>query len=181
MIQYEIPQSGVDFQQVLCLCQPYMDQVCEDTPKQGWMDYTFQWLLAQYFPENYTVENIPGAQQAVDYFTGVLNELFMREASELPFDPCRHFALLKKEEEAYCRILSEYRRFQKCFDQGRVYVFMRLAQECTPYETLGHIAGVHHVSMFMARQLVHKGVPVDLGLMSGAALMHDIGKYGCRP
>lgn len=181
MIQYEIPQSGVDVQQVLCLCQPYMDRVCEYTPKQGWMNYTFQWLLAQYFPENYVAENIPGAEQAVGYFTEMLNELFRREALELPFDPCRHFALLKKEEESYCGILGEYRRFQECFDQGLVYVFMRLAQECTPYETLGHIAGVHHVSMFMARQLVHKGVPVDLGLMSGAALMHDIGKYGCRP
>ena len=178
---YEIPQSGVNPEQVLALCQPHMDSLCKDAPKQGWMEYTFHWLLAQYFPENYTVEQFDGAQQAVEYFTEVLNEILKREAKELPFDPCRDFALLKKEEEMYCSILPEYRRFLECFDQKRVYTFMRIARVCTPYETLGHIAGVHHVSMFMARQLAKKRVPVDLGLMSGAALMHDIGKYGCRP
>ena len=174
---YEIPQSGVNPEQVLALCQPHMDSLCKDAPKQGWMEYTFHWLLAQYFPENYTVEQFDGAQQAVEYFTEVLNEILKREAKELPFDPCRDFALLKKEEEMYCSILPEYRRFLECFDQKRVYTFMRIARVCTPYETLGHIAGVHHVSMFMARQLAKKGVSVDLGLMSGAALMHDIGKY----
>ena len=53
---YEIPQSGVNPEQVLALCQPHMDSLCKDAPKQGWMEYTFHWLLAQYFPENYTVE-----------------------------------------------------------------------------------------------------------------------------
>lgn len=178
---YEIPESGVQPEQVLALCRPYMDRLCRKTPKQGWMDYTFHWLLAEYFPDNYTVETIAGAPQAVHYFTEVLNGVLKREASELPFDPCRNFALLKKEEEPFCSILPEYRRLRECFEQKYVYAFMRIARVCTPYETLGHIAGVHHVSMFMARQLVHKGVPVDLGLMSGAALMHDIGKYGCRP
>lgn len=178
---YEIPESGVEPEQVLALCQPHMDSLCKETPGEGWLDYTFHWLLAEYFPENYTVEKFAGAQQAVDYFTEVLNGVLKREASELPFDPCRNFALLRKEEEVHCSILQEYGRFLECFDKKHVYMFMRLARVCTPYETLGHIAGVHHVSMFMARQLVQKGVPVDLGLMSGAALMHDIGKYGCRP
>ncbi|HCT90592.1 MAG TPA: hypothetical protein DF613_04290 [Lachnospiraceae bacterium] len=103
------------------------------------------------------------------------------EEAELPFDPCRNFALLGKEEESGCSIRSEYKRFRKCFGKKGVYAFMRLSRVCTPYNTLGHIAGVHHVSMYMARQLAAKGVPVDLGLMFGAALMHDIGKYGCRP
>ena len=179
--EYEIPQSGVDPEQVLRLCQPYMDSICERVPEEGWLNYTFHWLLADYFPDNFTVERIPGAQKAVDYFTETLTRLFMREDSVLPFDPCRNFALLKKEEEKYCSILHEYRRFLECFEQKRVYAFMRLSQVCTPFNTLGHIAGVHHVSMYMARQLAQKGVPVDLGLMSGATLMHDIGKYGCRP
>lgn len=179
--EYQIPEDGVDLEQVLCLCRPYMDRICGQTPENGWMDYAFHWFLADYFPENYSVEMFPGACQAVEYFTGTLSRLFQREASMLPFDPCRDFAFPGKEEEQYCGILSEYRRFQNCFQKKQIYTFMRIARACTPYNTLGHIAGVHHVSMYMARQLVKKGVPVDLGLMSGAAIMHDIGKYGCRP
>ncbi len=34
--------------------------------------------------------------------------------------------------------------------------------------------------MFAGRQLARTQVPVDLGLVSGAAAGHDIGKYGCR-
>ena len=181
IMEYQIPPNGADPREILRLCRPYMERVCAKAPEEGWLDYTFHWLLAEFFPENFSVERIPGAQEAVDYFTEVLTCLFLREEAELPFDPCRHFALLKKEEEKYCSILEEYGRFRECFDRKRVYAFMRLSQICTSYNTLGHIAGVHHVSMYMARQLVHKGVPVDLGLMSGAALMHDIGKYGCRP
>ena len=67
--EYEIPQSGVDPEQVLRLCQPYMDSICERVPEEGWLNYTFHWLLADYFPDNFTVERIPGAQKAVDYFT----------------------------------------------------------------------------------------------------------------
>ena len=179
--EYEIPENGVDLSQVLFLCQPHMDSLCPQTPEKGWMEYTFHYLLAAYFPENYTVETIPGADRAVDFFTGVLTGLFARERIELPFDPCRDFELLKEEEAQYCSIPEEYDRLRECFGAKRVYAFMRLSQVCTPYETLGHIAGVHHVAMYMARQLVQKKVPVDLGLMSGAALMHDMGKYGCRP
>ena len=42
------------------------------------------------------------------------------------------------------------------------------------------IGGVHYVAMFAGRQLARTQVPVDLGLVSGAAAGHDIGKYGCR-
>ncbi len=179
--EYEIPKTGADLEQVLLLCRPHMDEICEKEPEGGWLSYIFRRLLAEYFPENYTAEMFPGAEQASAYYLKVLNGILRREEETLPFDPFRDFPLLKKEEEKYCSILSEYRRFRECFYEKNVYAFMRLSRVCTPFDTLGHIAGVHHVSMYMARQLVKKEVPVDLGLMSGAALMHDIGKYGCRP
>ena len=57
---------------------------------------------------------------------------------------------------------------------------MRIGVDITPFNTLGHIAGVHYVAMHAARQLAHLGAPVDLALISGAAAGHDIGKYGCK-
>lgn len=119
--------------------------------------------------------------QAVRFYVAVLNQLFERERKKVPFDPVRDYALLEESEMKYTRIRDEYERFLRCVTEEGVYAFMRLSKRCTPYQTLGHIAGVHHVAMYMARQLIHTGIPVDLGLMSGAALMHDIGKFGCRP
>ena len=62
-----------------------------------------------------------------------------------------------------------------------VYEMMRLGLEATPYRTLEHIAGVHHVAVTAGRALKKSGVAVDLALVSGAAAGHDIGKFGCRP
>ena len=58
---------------------------------------------------------------------------------------------------------------------------MRLNREATPFETLGHIAGVHYVAMAVAQGLYKAGVPIDLALASGAAAGHDLGKFGCKP
>ena len=41
-------------------------------------------------------------------------------------------------------------------------------------KTLGHIAGVHYVAMYAARQLEALKVPIDLGMVSGAAAGHDL-------
>ncbi len=49
-----------------------------------------------------------------------------------------------------------------------------------PAQNLAHIAGVHYICMHAGRQLPLPGVPIDIALLS-ARLVHDIGKYGCRP
>ena len=61
-----------------------------------------------------------------------------------------------------------------------VGTFMKLSAEITPYNTWGHICGVHFVAMHVARQLEKAQVPIDLALTSGAAASHDIGKYGVK-
>lgn len=179
--QYQIPEGGTDLKAVADLCAPCMEKLCDGNRPEDWVAYTYEYLRAACFPDNFQVEAYEDRKRAVQFYVSVLNELFDREKSELPFDVLRDFALLKKEEENYTHILPEYRRFQKSVRENGVYAFMRLSRLCTPYNTLGHIAGVHHVAMYMARQLTSTGIPIDLGLMSGAALMHDIGKFGCRP
>lgn len=178
---YQIPETGVDLREVADLCAPTMSRLSrEDCPK-DWVMYAFEYLRAVYFPENFSVEKEEIRGSAVWFYVEVLNQLFHRERQVLAFDPLRDFALLQESEKEHTKIAAEYERFLKCvWDEG-VYAFMRLSRICTPYHTIGHIAGVHHVAMYMARQLVHTDIQVDLGLMSGAAMMHDMGKYGCRP
>ena len=79
IMEYQIPPNGADPREILRMCRPYMERVCAKAPEEGWLDYTFHWLLAEFFPENFSVERIPGAQEAVDYFTEVLTCLFLRE------------------------------------------------------------------------------------------------------
>ena len=76
---------------------------------------------------------------------------------------------------------SEYEKLLDCLRSRYLYAFMRLHRAVTPFETLGHIAGVNFVSVYIARQLLHTNVRIDPALSSGAAILHDIGKYGCRP
>ena len=177
---YRIPETGIDLREVLELCRADMDRICPDSPE-DWLMYTYSFLQARFFPENFEVEETGKYEKGVKFFLEVLNRLFSREKSELPFEARRDFALMKLEEERYCRIPDEYRRFEKAFYEGDVYAFLRLSRVCTPYNTLGHVAGVHHVAMFMARQLLGSEVSVDPGLMSAAAMVHDMGKFGCRP
>lgn len=58
------------------------------------------------------------------------------------------------------------------FRDQYIYEMMRLNREATPFETLSHIAGVHHVAMTVARGLKKAGGPHRPGFILGSR---------CRP
>ncbi len=57
---------------------------------------------------------------------------------------------------------------------------MRLGMETTPFDPASHTIGVHNIALHTAILAKKAGFPVDLPLVSAAALGHDIGKFGCR-
>ena len=57
---------------------------------------------------------------------------------------------------------------------------MRLGMEATPFDLASHTIGVHNIALHTAILAKKAGFPVDLPLVSAAALGHDIGKFGCR-
>ena len=75
---------------------------------------------------------------------------------------------------------DEYRRFQRAFKEDNIYALMKLSRDIYGFNTLDHVAGVHFVGMFIARQLKSLKLPLDLGRVSGALAGHDIGKYGVK-
>lgn len=176
-----LSETGADLQEALRLTLPFMREFCRGQEPEDWLQYTYHFLLSQFFPANYQCPDSEGLRDCVTLYLQVLNGVFERERRECSFDRCRDFDLLRKEEEAFCSIPEEYETFVHCFHDEYVYAFMRLSQICTPFNTLGHVAGVHYVAMYMARQLLQTEVEIDPGLMSGAAALHDIGKFGCRP
>ena len=56
------------------------------------------------------------------------------------------------------RCAPEYIRMHRLVRDNFIYEFMRIGTEVTPFNTLGHIAGVHYVATYMARQLKSAGI-----------------------
>ena len=164
---------------VLTLCRPELDALSGGAaPQQGWLAYTYDFARRLLYPERDTPEPFgPGAV----FFLSVLQVLFAAENEVLPPDPAWTFRLLTEAELSGSACAASYVQMLRCWKREYVYELMRLGLEATPYRTLEHIAGVHHVAMTAGRALHRAGIPVDLALVSGSAAGHDIGKFGCRP
>ena len=174
---------------VLKIATKYLPELA-DAPQEGWLLHCYNYILGLLFPpeENLTDETretiSPEAEDK--YRTGrmellqVLQSIYDYEAMTLAFDPTKEMVLLSDTEVLNKGYTREYLHMKKWLKDRYFYVFMRLGIDITPFNTLGHVGGVHYVAMFMARQLSKLKVPIDLALISGAALCHDIGKYGCK-
>ena len=163
---------------VLALCRPELETLCPGEPSEGWLAYAYDYARRLLYPEKTDAE--PFAPGAV-FLLSVLQVLFAAEAELLPHDPAWTFDFLTNDELAGSPCAPSYQRFLRLWRREFVYELMRLGLEVTPYRTLEHIAGVHHLAVTAARALRKSGVAVDVALVSGAAAGHDLGKFGCRP
>ena len=163
---------------VLALCRPELETLCPGEPSEGWLAYAYDYARRLLYPEKTDAE--PFAPGAV-FLLSVLQVLFATEAELLPHDPAWTFDFLTDDELAGSPCAPSYQRFLRLWRREFVYELMRLGLEVTPYRTLEHIAGVHHLAVTAARALRKSGVAVDVALVSGAAAGHDLGKFGCRP
>jgi len=166
---------------ILQLCAPLLDKLCPEGPEKGWGPFTYQYVCRLMFPENGFAPEADRCGVGAEFYLVVLQVLLDRERAALPFDPMLDFQFLTPEEYKGCDKAGEYRRFLAAWREEFIYELMRLGMEFTPFKTLSHIAGVHYIAMTAARGLAQAGVEVDLSLISGAAAVHDVGKFGCRP
>jgi len=156
---------------------PLLEQIAPE-PEEGWLACAYQTAVSLLYPR----EEQPSPQRngALCLLQG-LRTLFDIERQVLPFDPFLDFAFCTTQELTDSDAAEEYRLFLRHFRQEYVYEMLRLGREITPYRTLEHIAGVHHVAMSVSRAFKATGGLIDLGVMSAAAAAHDLGKFGCRP
>lgn len=149
-------------------------------PEEGWALYAYRVASSLLYPQEdpgHTVRQRDGAL----CFLQFLRTLFDAERAALPFDFWLDFAFCTEEEIQGSAVGEEYRQFLRRWREEYVYELLRLGREVTPFRTMEHIAGVHHVSMMVSRAFKAGGGKIDLGLISGAAAGHDIGKFGCKP
>ena len=73
---------------------------------------------------------------------------------------------------------SEFDVFRSAYIDRFIFEMMQLDMAATGHNTLEHVLGVKDVAMHVALQLKDLGLPIDLGIVLGSSLGHDIGKYG---
>ena len=159
--------------------RPLLDRISPE-PAEGWLSCAYETARSLLYPAadaGHTAAQRDGAL----CFLQFLQVLFDLERTSLPFDLWLDFELCTEEELSHSGVAEEYRRFLLRFREEYIYELLRLGREVTPFQTLDHIAGVHHVAMQVARAFRSAGGLIDLGLISGAALGHDLGKFGCKP
>ena len=172
-------------EQVSCrrLMQYCEKKLCSEIHMTGkeLLQAVYEWCRHVMFPCNFTEESSDAVKQKMLLFCRILRAFLKCEEQTGPFKRTRYFKLVTAEEESLGtrqETAAEYAIFLKCLENQYIMEFMRIAAEITPFDTLGHVAGVHYVAMHVARQLKMRGKPVDLMLMSAAAALHDIGKFG---
>ena len=164
---------------VLALCREEMDRFSSE-PEEGWLAFAYDFARKSMFPEADFEPRREKYGAGAVFFLSLLQVLLDAERAILPADPLWQLELLGEEELEDSPHRESYRTFLRSYRREYVYEMMRLGLEVTPFRTLEHIAGVHHVAMSVARDLKRSGVSVDLALVSGSAAGHDIGKFGCR-
>lgn len=165
--------------QALAAFRPLLDAMAPE-PDGGWLPFAYQTASSLLYPQEGR-GCTPAQRDGALCFLQFLRQLFDAERAALPFDPWLDFAFCTGEELSGSGVAEEYRQFLRRWREEYVYELLRLGREVTPFRTLEHIAGVHHVSMTVGRAFKRGGGLIDLGLMSGAAAGHDIGKFGCKP
>ena len=169
--------TAVGLEQAL---EPVLCRIAQ-TPEGGWLKFLCDAIKASLYPENFSVDLTPERKRAAWFFLENYRALLAYEREHREFSSVDDIQLLAKDETEGCVTAKEYDRLRKFWSDHYIFEFMRISREITPFNTVGHIGGVHYVALFVGKQLAKTDIPVDLALVSAAAACHDLGKFGCSP
>ena len=172
-------QKRTNCAEILAWCEGLLSQL-SPTPADGWLSECYQELAHRLFPDPERKPLPRGARQAIAFYLTVLEWFLQTEHERLPYDPLTDIPVLTELEIGASLIGGEYQRFCEAIGQAHLVALMRLGREIMPFDPASHTIGVHHMALHMARQAARAGLPVDIPMVSAAALSHDIGKFGCR-
>ena len=173
------PDSRTRSTDILSLCLPVMRSFCE-VPEEGWLRFIYSLLCEKLYPSEQPVMPTKEQKQAVLFFLSVFSWFIRQEKEGCPFDPLTDVYSLTKEEAEQSRVFSQYTLFQEKIRAAFFPELLRLGRDIQSFDPASHTIGVHHLAVHTAREAKQAGLPVDVALVSAAALSHDIGKFGCR-
>jgi nicotinic acid mononucleotide adenylyltransferase len=178
MLEHDFTCHGL----VLCYKEVAKDLFSVEL-KDDFLAFAYQYTLSKSFPDAVTEDFSSYPVQVYEVYLRLLsvwNE-FQNTSEDQSFMSIYPMSLLDEKDIRALDDPSEYQVFKEAFEAQHIYSMMKLNYEVTGHSTIEHILGVHHLALYISRQLLNSGVPVDLGRVSGAAAGHDIGKFGCRP
>lgn len=145
-----------------------------------WLKSIYYWAVNKSFPNKYKQNVSDDLSTLYTFFMNLFSQVLenFQHLNKIEFLEKYPITLLAEDEESILQENHEYFKFKKIFKKTYIYEIMYLDMIITKHNTLEHVIGVNHVSMHIARQLKELGFPIDLGVVVGASLGHDIGKYG---
>lgn len=179
-------QTPIDLRRAARAVSPLLEALAEageipDRPADGdWLQHAHDTILRRMFPEAEGEEASDRERAGALILLEMLHVIMKLERSFRTPIPTFDVEVLTESEAKDCPSGGEYVRFLRKSRELYLHEFHAAASQITPYNTLGHVAGVHYVAMTMARRLDQREVPVDLAMVSAASACHDIGKFGCR-
>ena len=184
-LSFMIKKKDFSCQAVYLLCHDLLVQLDPKHLSENWLYQVYQYVLSLSFPEAIEVSNVHVFKinkRNVFLYLKLLRIIseFQKTSNDNTFQSRYPFVWLTVEERKKLEYSAEYKRFLKAIDEEYIYEMMKLSQEVLKYNTLDHICGVNQIALFIGRQCKEFGLPVDLGRVSGAAIGHDLGKYGCK-
>ena len=169
----------ISWEQALFLSKRTLEKLSR-APKDGWLDFTYRFALDLMFPcENFNEERSQYGDGAL-FLLSLMQLVYSAERKEGLIPPSVDTQTLDKEACLGEETAEEYLSLCRVAKREFIYEMMRLSHELLPYHTLEHITNVHRMALHCAKELKEAGTPVDLCLISGAAIVHDIGKFGCK-
>lgn len=153
-----------------------------DISSEDWLKYIYNWVLNKSYPNQIRIRFNDNLQPLIILYLNLLRSFSYYEKkydntnflNKYPID------FLTEEEETNTQSIKEYLKFKNAFLENWIYELMKIDKSITGHNTIDHVIGVNYISLSIARQLKQLNLPVDLGIVNGASLGHDIGKYGVR-
>jgi nicotinic acid mononucleotide adenylyltransferase/HD superfamily phosphodiesterase len=181
-INFMVMNNNYGSRAALDLCMPLLEDLSAGNAPQDWLVYIYQYTLNKSFPHVTNTEFHENLELACIIYLNILRifSVFQKLSDDNTWQSKYPITLLTEEERNELENPSEYKSFVKAFNNEYVYEMMKISQELMGYNTLDHICGVNYLAIYIGRQLKQAGLTVDMGRVSGAALGHDIGKYGCK-
>ena len=160
------------------LCEPLIRRAGE-LPAEGLLAHAYEALSAGLYPYSGAQRAGKGQKNALKLFLTVLSRLLDAER-ETAFDPLLDYLPVSQEELDASPVREQCVLFAEAMKKSCYRELLRIGKEIMPFDPAGHTFGVRHVASHTAKQAKQAGLPVDVALVSCAALAHDIGKFGCR-
>lgn len=182
LLKTKIKDRSFSVFSLLDLLVPYFNDFGSKSNKE-WLNSIYHWLTNSSFPDKFVEEFNSEFVGLYVFFINTLRFL-LNNYDVLSYGEFIHnypISLLSLEEEKELIQAKEYLIFKEIFKDYYIQELMYLDMVITGHNTLDHVVGVNHLSMYIGRQLHSLNYPLDLGVVAGSSLGHDIGKYGVLP